>query len=68
MASYSLNEFLGDGILKDLGGKLADDGWDDVPTLKVIGADDMEALDLTDAQRVSISQSCILIPPFVPLH
>lgn len=40
-------------MLKDLTSKLAEDGWDDVPTLKVIGAEDMEALELTDAQRVS---------------
>ncbi|KAG0618966.1 hypothetical protein M758_4G105200 [Ceratodon purpureus] len=51
MASYVLDEFLGGGLLKDMGPKFAEDGWDDVPTLKVIGAEDMEALDLTDAQR-----------------
>lgn len=55
MASYSLLEFLGAGSLKDMGGKLAEDGWDDVPTLKVIRAEDMEALALTNAQRVSVS-------------
>jgi len=60
MASYSLLEFLGTGSLKDMGGKLAEDGWDDVPTLKVIGAQDMEALALTNAQRVSVSPiSCM---------
>lgn len=53
MASYSVEEFLGGGLLKDLGPKFAEDGWDDVPTIKVIGADDMEALELTDAERVS---------------
>ncbi|KAG0629588.1 hypothetical protein M758_1G115100 [Ceratodon purpureus] len=51
MASYSLDEFLGDGLLKDFGPKFADDGWDDVPTIKVIGLEDMEALGLDDAQR-----------------
>lgn len=61
MASYSLEEFLGEGLLKDLGAKFADDGWDDVPTIKVIGADDMEALELTDAQRVRISVVPLLI-------
>jgi hypothetical protein len=53
MASYVLDEFLGAGALKGMGQKFADDGWDDVPTLKVIDAEDMEALELTDAQRVS---------------
>lgn len=53
MGSFVMQDFLGSGVLKDLSSKLAEDGWDDVPTLKVIGAEDMEALELTDAQRVS---------------
>jgi hypothetical protein len=53
MGSFVMQDFLGSGVLKDLTSKLAEDGWDDVPTLKVIGAEDMEALELTDAQRVS---------------
>jgi hypothetical protein len=53
MASYALGEFLGDGLLKDLGPTFAEDGWDDVPTIKVIGLEDMEVLGLSDAQRVS---------------
>ena len=65
MASYVLDDFLGTGVLKDMGGKFAEDGWDDVPTLKVIGAEDMEALDLTDAQRVS---AAITIPFCSLLH
>lgn len=55
MASYVLDEFLGAGLLKNMGRIFAADGWDDVPTLKVISAEDMEALDLTDTQRVSAS-------------
>uniref|UniRef100_A0A7I4DAF2 Peroxiredoxin-like 2A n=1 Tax=Physcomitrium patens TaxID=3218 RepID=A0A7I4DAF2_PHYPA len=51
MASYSLEEFLGARVLKGLGVKFAADGWDDVPTIKMIDAEDMEALELTDAQR-----------------
>ncbi|XP_024372646.1 uncharacterized protein [Physcomitrium patens] len=51
MASYSLDEFLGAGVLKDMGSNFAEDGWDDVPTLKIIRADDMDALNLTDIQR-----------------
>lgn len=55
MASYSLDEFLGAGVLKDMGSNFAEDGWDDVPTLKIIRADDMDALNLTDIQRVSLA-------------
>jgi hypothetical protein len=60
MASYVLDEFLGAGALKVMGQKFAEDGWDDVPTLKVIDAEDMEALELTDAQRVSGATARVL--------
>ena len=63
MASYALDEFLGEGQLKDLGPKFAEDGWDDVPTIKVIGAEDMEALELTDAERVIVAT---ILRPFAP--
>lgn len=53
-ASYSIQDFAGNGVLKDLVDKLEADGWDDVPTLKMINAADMEALQLTDEQRVCI--------------
>lgn len=61
MASYSLEEFLGARVLKGLGVKFAADGWDDVPTIKMIDAEDMEALELTDAQRVSVGTILCLI-------
>ncbi|CAM6026350.1 unnamed protein product [Sphagnum balticum] len=51
MGSYAVHEFLGEGVLKEITQKLADDGWDDVPTLKMMQAEDMEAIDLTDPQR-----------------
>ncbi|CAM6081559.1 unnamed protein product [Calypogeia fissa] len=50
-ASYSIHDFVGNGVLKDVVDKLEADGWDDVPTLKMINAADMEALQLTDEQR-----------------
>jgi hypothetical protein len=57
MASYAVHEFLGDGVLKEITQKLADDGWDDVPTLKMMQAEDMEAIDVTDPQRVRMKQA-----------
>ena len=54
-ASYSIQDFVGKGVLRDVVDKLEADGWDDVPTLKMINAADMEALQLTDQQRVSFS-------------
>lgn len=52
MSSYSVEEFAGNGALKDILDALTADGWDDVPTLKMMSAADMEGLKLTDAQRV----------------
>ncbi|BBN06739.1 hypothetical protein MPTK1_3g23520 [Marchantia polymorpha subsp. ruderalis] len=51
MSSYSVEEFAGNGALKDILDALTADGWDDVPTLKMMSAADMEGLKLTDAQR-----------------
>lgn len=33
--------------------KLLDEGWDDVPTLKVMNSDDMDDIGLTRKQNVS---------------
>jgi len=52
MASYSMEEFLGDGVLKGLIPKLVEGGWDDVPTLKMMNSQDMDALNLIVAQKV----------------
>ncbi len=53
MASYELPEFVGNGILKDHMDTLLEDGWDDVPTLKMMSPYDMDLLHLTQLQRVS---------------
>ncbi|CAM6041089.1 unnamed protein product [Sphagnum compactum] len=51
MASYELPEFVGNGILKDHMDTLLADGWDDVPTLKMMSPSDMDLLQLTQLQR-----------------
>ncbi|CAK9257300.1 unnamed protein product [Sphagnum jensenii] len=51
MASFELPEFVGNGILKDHMDTLLADGWDDVPTLKMMSPDDMDLLHLTQLQR-----------------
>jgi hypothetical protein len=53
MASFELPEFVGNGILKDHMDTLLADGWDDVPTLKMMSPNDMDLLHLTQLQRVS---------------
>ncbi|XP_058747642.1 uncharacterized protein LOC131620545 isoform X2 [Vicia villosa] len=54
MASFSIEEFIGNGVLKELLPKLLDEGWDDVPTLKIMDSDDMNSIKMTQRQKDSI--------------
>lgn len=54
MASFSLEDFVGNGCLKTLLPKLLEDGWDDVPTLKLMNLEDMNAMNMTKEQKVGI--------------
>jgi hypothetical protein len=54
MASFLLEDFVGNGVLRDQMDGLVADGWDDVPTLKMMTAEDMETLQLSQLQRVSL--------------
>ncbi|KAI5352948.1 hypothetical protein L3X38_005840 [Prunus dulcis] len=51
MASFSIEEFVGEGVLKVLLPKLLEEGWDDVPTLKIMNTDDMDALSMTQLEK-----------------
>ncbi|KAG9448596.1 hypothetical protein H6P81_008561 [Aristolochia fimbriata] len=51
MASFSVEDFVGDGVLKELVPKLLADGWDDVPTLKTMDSEDMDAINMTQQQK-----------------
>ncbi|KAM7487547.1 hypothetical protein LguiB_025031 [Lonicera macranthoides] len=51
MASFSMEDFVGNGSLKELLPKLLDEGWDDVPTLKIMNSDDMTAINMTQQQQ-----------------
>lgn len=53
MASFSIEEFVGDGVLKGLIPRLLEEGWDDVPTLKIMNTDDMDALNMTQLEKVT---------------
>lgn len=53
MSSFSVEEFVGDGFLKQLVPRLLEEGWDDVPTLKLMNSEDMDALNMTQQQRVT---------------
>ncbi|PKI64436.1 hypothetical protein CRG98_015161 [Punica granatum] len=52
MASFSLDDFVGNGTLKGLLPKLLEEGWDDVPTLKLMNPEDMGALNMNQQQKV----------------
>ncbi|KAK4788818.1 hypothetical protein SAY86_020137 [Trapa natans] len=54
MASFSMEEFVGDGCLKKLLPRLLEEGWDDVPTLKLMNSDDMATLGMTQQQKDSL--------------
>jgi hypothetical protein len=51
MASFLIEDFVGNGSLKQLVSKLLDEGWDDVPTLKIMNSDDMNAINMTQQQK-----------------
>ncbi|GAU21708.1 hypothetical protein TSUD_242790 [Trifolium subterraneum] len=60
MASFSVEEFIGNGVLKELLQKLLEEGWDDVPTLKVMGSEDMDLLYMTQKQKEALGIRCYL--------
>ncbi|XP_060212287.1 uncharacterized protein LOC132639921 [Lycium barbarum] len=51
MASFAIEDFVGNGSLQGLLPKLLEEGWDDVPTLKIMNADDMHELNMTQRQK-----------------
>ncbi|KAL5723362.1 hypothetical protein ACHQM5_006771 [Ranunculus cassubicifolius] len=51
MASFSMEDFVGNGALKDLVPKLLQEGWDDIPTLKIMNSEDMDAINMTRKQK-----------------
>ncbi|KAJ8760569.1 hypothetical protein K2173_015236 [Erythroxylum novogranatense] len=51
MASYSMEDFVGNGALNELLPKLLEEGWDDVPTVKLMNSEDMDVLNMTQRQK-----------------
>ena len=52
MASFSIEDFVGNGILKAVLPNLLEEGWDDVPTLKIMNVEDMDTINMTQQQKV----------------
>lgn len=55
MASFSIEDYFGNRSRKELFPKLLEEGWDDVPTLKVMNSEDMDDLDMTRQQKDRLS-------------
>lgn len=51
-ASFLMEEFVSDGALKGLILKPVEEGWDDVPTLKMMNSEDMKLMRMTQHQKV----------------
>ncbi|XVF43311.1 hypothetical protein PTKIN_Ptkin02bG0030200 [Pterospermum kingtungense] len=51
MASFLIEDFVGDGVLKELLPKLLEEGWDDVPTLKIMNSEEKDAINMTQHQK-----------------
>ncbi|KAL5078872.1 hypothetical protein RYX36_007293 [Vicia faba] len=60
MSSFSVEEFIGNGVLKELLQKLLEEGWDDVPTLKIMGTEDMDLIYMTQKQKEVLGMRCYL--------
>lgn len=54
MASFSIEEFVGNGALKGILPRLLEEGWDDVPTIKMMNSEDMDAIHMTQKQKVGL--------------
>ncbi|KAL3510978.1 hypothetical protein ACH5RR_030379 [Cinchona calisaya] len=51
MGSFSMEDFVGNGSLKAIFPKILENDWDDVPTLKLMNTEDMNALNITQEQK-----------------
>ncbi|KAJ4975015.1 hypothetical protein NE237_008189 [Protea cynaroides] len=60
MSSFSVEEFVGSGGLRELIPKLLEEGWDDVPTLKMMNSEDMDAMKLTQQQKDALKMRSYL--------
>lgn len=52
MASFSMDDFVGNGALKKLLPRLLEEGWDDVPTLKIMNSEDMDTINMNQEEKV----------------
>ncbi|KAF5941773.1 hypothetical protein HYC85_019415 [Camellia sinensis] len=52
--------FVGNGALKRVIPKLIEEGWDDVPTLKLMKAEDMDSINMTQQQKDALEMRSYL--------
>ncbi|CAL5416341.1 unnamed protein product [Camellia sinensis] len=60
MAGLSMEGFVGNGALKRVLPKLIEEGWDDVPTLKLMKPEDMDAINMTQQQKDALEMRSYL--------
>ncbi|XP_028070449.1 uncharacterized protein LOC114272936 [Camellia sinensis] len=60
MACLSMEGFVGNGALKRVLPKLIEEGWDDVPTLKLMKPEDMDAINMTQQQKDALEMRSYL--------
>ncbi|KAF6169104.1 hypothetical protein GIB67_038601 [Kingdonia uniflora] len=60
MASFLIEEFVGSGALKELVPKFLEEGWDDVPTLKMMNSEDMDAVNMSQQQKDALEKRSYL--------
>lgn len=66
MASFSVDDFVGSGTLKELLPLLVEEGWDDVPTLKLMNSEDKDSLNMTQRQKVVFLIFSLFFFPLIP--
>ncbi|GMP77272.1 hypothetical protein CsSME_00033595 [Camellia sinensis var. sinensis] len=60
MAFLSMEGFVGNGALKRVLPKLIEEGWDDVPTLKLMKPEAMDTINMTQQQRDALEMRSYL--------
>ncbi|XP_028098548.1 uncharacterized protein LOC114298211 [Camellia sinensis] len=60
MACLSMDGFVGNGALTRVLPKLIEEGWDDVPTLKLMKPEDMDAINMTQQQKDALEMRSYL--------
>lgn len=59
-----MEEFVGNGSLRELLPRLLEEGWDDVSALKIINSEDMNEIGMSQQHKVSLFYIVVLLGLF----